>query len=655
MNPVVAKIRHIADSVANLVSGLGTAKDKNYFNTFSFIDPPKQQLDAAYRGDWIARKVVDIPVEDATRQWRSWQAEGSDIEDIEEVENSLNVRGKLSSAMKMARLYGGAILVMGLDGTGNPETPLDLERVKKDSLKFIHAVPRFAITPSQRVTDLMSPFFGLPEFYEAPSAVVVPGGTNSFGGNSSNRVHASRCVRLVGNEILDTALSADGWGDSVLTSVQEAILNAGIAGAGIAAVLNEMKLDIIKIPDFMENITTTEYTEKLKTRFTYANVAKSNINMLLLDKDEEWERIKADFAGTPDLLKLYLLIAAGAADIPVTRFLSQSATGLGATGEGDTRNYYDKVKSDQESKMTPAMATLDEVIVRSALGNKPDDVFYNWNSLWQLNDVEKADLAKKKAETYKIDVDTGLISDEALAKARQNQLIEDGTYPGLEKALEEAGNDGLDEPQPSPLDLIAAKNVAGIPANENAQQPPFAKKSGATIPPKKVATEKTKDGQPIFDSNEGLNDAQPRTLYVRRDVVNIAEFSAWAKKQGISLQDGLHVTLAFSRSPVDWMKVGSGWGMSESGQITTAPGGPRIVERLGDEGAVVLLFKNSELEWRHKEICEAGASWDYEEFQPHVTLFYDKEKKIDETKLEPFQGKIIFGPEIFEELKLEEA
>ena len=84
------------------------------------------------------------------------------------------------------------------------------------------------------------------------------------------------------------------------------------------------------------------------------------------------------------------------------------------------------------------MEKLDKAIVRSALGKSDDNIFYEWNSLWQMTDKEKADIAKQKADSAMVDVNSGLIPPEALAKGRINQLIEDGTYPGLEAAVEEA-------------------------------------------------------------------------------------------------------------------------------------------------------------------------------------------------------------------------
>jgi hypothetical protein len=62
----------------------------------------------------------------------------------------------------------------------------------------------------------------------------------------------------------------------------------------------------------------------------------------------------------------------------------------------------------------------------------------------------------------------------------------------------------------------------------------------------------------------GAKDAQPRSLYIRRDVLNGDEILRHYKKQGLEnlrAASDLHVTIMYSREPVDWMKVGSDdWG-----------------------------------------------------------------------------------------------
>ena len=143
-----------------------------------------------------------------------------------------------------------------------------------------------------------------------------------------------------------------------------------------------------------------------------------------------------------------------------------------------------------------------------------------------------------------------------------------------------------------------------------------------------------------------VGDAEPRTLYVSRNVLNADEIIAWAKGQGFKTTlpaDDLHVTIAYSRTPLDWMKVGESW----QGKVELAEGGPRLMEKFGE--ARVLLFKASELEWRHDAIKEAGASWDHPDYQPHISISYSPDSP-DLENVTPYQGKIILGPEIFAEV-----
>ena len=419
------------DTLQNLVSGLGTYKDKTIATSYVFNPLGVPQLEAAYRGDWIARKVVDIPAQDSTRMWREWQAESEQITKLEDLEREHDLQGKVNKAMTLARLYGGSALILGVEGAGTEKQELNLERVKQDSLKFVHAVHRWEIGAQEIDFDIKSKNYRLPLYYTIRS-----------GQGETIDVHWTRVIRFIGCPIPDPAQAIDGWGDSILQVVDTAIKGAGIVIGGIATLVQEAKIDVIKIPNLSERLSTKEYADKLAQRMSYANVIKSMNNALLIDSAEEWARIQTSFGGLHEILQNYLICAAGAADIPATRLIGQSPKGLNATGEHDTRNYYDKIKSEQNTVLRPAMTTLDEVLIRSALGSRPDEIFYEWKSLWQMNETEMADLAKKKADTFQIDVTTGLIDSNALRIGRENQLIEDGTYPGLEQTLldQEAGD-----------------------------------------------------------------------------------------------------------------------------------------------------------------------------------------------------------------------
>lgn len=143
----------------------------------------------------------------------------------------------------------------------------------------------------------------------------------------------------------------------------------------------------------------------------------------------------------------------------------------------------------------------------------------------------------------------------------------------------------------------------------------------------------------------------PRPLYVSRALLNTSEVMDWAKAQGFASTmpaDEMHVTVMYSKRPVNWFKMGE-WG-SYAGELIVPPGGPRLVERLGTDGAVALIFQSGELQWRHREMVDAGASWDYPSFLPHVTLTYDA-GDLDLAKVEAYQGRLVFGPERFEPIQ----
>lgn len=588
----------LGDRLINLVTQMGTGKDRSAHTMYGVVEMTQQQALAAYRSDWIARKVVDIPAFDMVRAGRDWQADAADIEKLEAYEAKLQLWPKLAKALKLARLYGGSAIILGM-GDPDPSQPLDVERVGADDLAYIHVASRYEVTAGQLNRDAGSPLWGEPEKY-----------TMSSSGRQLT-LHPSRVIPFVGAEVPDLAFS-QGWGDSILQCVDEAVKNAGLASSAIAALLQEAKVDVFKIPDFMANVGDPTYRQKVIDRISLAQQGKSINNGLLMDAAEEWHQKQISFSQLPEVLASYLQIAAGAADIPATRLLGQSPSGMNSTGESDLRNYYDRLAAEQSVYLRPRLERLDEVLIRSALGRRPPEVHFSFGPLWQISEKERADIFKTKADAARTIAGTGgesppLMPIDALSDALVNALVEDAHLPGLEAAMEEFGR----------------------------------------------LSEQAEPDEEAEVSALGLGDAAPRTLYVQRKLLNAAEFIAWAKGQGFETTtpaDDLHVTIAFSRVRVDWMKAGDTWSTDKSGKLTVQPGGARIVEMLGDKGDVVLLFNSSELSWRHEGIRrDAGASWDYPEYQPHVTITYAGQG-VDMTKVEPYRGKLEFGPEIFQEI-----
>lgn len=651
--PIADAVIH--DRLSDLMAGLGGRNDRSARTTW--MDPgltlTAADLSNAYRGDWIARKGVDIPAFDMIRAGRDWQADTADIEKIEAQEKRLGLWAKLLRAKKLARLYGGAVIILGV-AQGQPGQMIRPAALGAGALKYLHVVDRHRIHAGPINYDLNDPLFGEPRYWTL---------YNGTGGRLI--LHPSRVIPVQGADAPMYGSTGEFWGDSVLLAAQEAVINAGLAQSNVVQLITEAKVDIFKIKNLTAIAKDAAQSAALLKRFALAKEAKSTMNALVTDAEEEVDQKQIAFSQLPEVVQLYMSIAAAAWDIPATRFLSRSPDGMNATGTSDMLNYETRLSSEQELELRPVLDRIDAVAVPSALGAFPEEIHYDFAPLREMTEAEKAEIFNKKATAARTIVGTGgssveIIPAAAMSDALVASLVEDQTLPGLEAAIEKHGD--FAENEPTPEELAAAAGVAAqaqqSPANGNTPAPTqraandakvdavirevFADYRGTGLSPQRLAA--------IVQHR--LGDARPRPLYVRRDVVNWSEISRWAKAQGFAtLVDDPHVTLLYSRRPVDWMKMGESWNSDDKGNLTVKAGGPRLVEPLGDKGAVVLLFSSTELQWRHRNMVEEGASHDYDEYQPHVTLTYAAPPNIDLAKVEPYRGQIILGPEVFEEVK----
>lgn len=141
----------------------------------------------------------------------------------------------------------------------------------------------------------------------------------------------------------------------------------------------------------------------------------------------------------------------------------------------------------------------------------------------------------------------------------------------------------------------------------------------------------------------------PRSLYIKRPIANAATIVAWAKAQGLPttlLPADMHCTIIYNKAPVSWATV------PPAADTLTVPAlyGVRSVHPLGDDGAIVLQFESTELSARWRDLIAVGCRSSHPSFTPHITLTYDP-GEVDVSKIQPYQGRIEFGPEVFAEIK----
>lgn len=167
----------------------------------------------------------------------------------------------------------------------------------------------------------------------------------------------------------------------------------------------------------------------------------------------------------------------------------------------------------------------------------------------------------------------------------------------------------------------------------------YAKKDGTTVRP---------------HEDKRTRHAPPIPTYVSRKLVNAEELHAWALAAGfkdVVPADQMHCTVAYSPKPIYQDDI-----KPHAGQVDIG-GDARSVKTLGhsdNDHAVALSFDSDRLQQRWRHMIDCGAVWSHGhadgDYQPHVTISYSKQD-FDTTKLPPFAGKIVLGPEIVKELK----
>ena len=247
------------------------------------------------------------------------------------------------------------------------------------------------------------------------------------------QVHWTHFARFNGDKLPRRWMEqTQGWGDSVLRKCIEEINDMVAAKGGIAELMQEANIDVINREGLNDELSSDQ-DEAIINRYQLFSQMKSIFNMALLDGDEKLTRQTLNLSGVAPVIEQLMTWISGCADVPVTRMFGTSAKGMNATGEGDDKNYNHSISADQVSKLTEPMRTLDEVMVRSAVGRLPKSYDYVWNPLSLPNDLENAQseqLRSQKNQTY---LDMGVVTRSQI----QRELEASEEYQFQEHAIDE--------------------------------------------------------------------------------------------------------------------------------------------------------------------------------------------------------------------------
>ena len=439
-----------------------------------------RQLIRIYETSWEARKIVRIPVEDALRkQWQIENIPEPAIKILNKALERLNFINTLSRSLMLERLLGGCLSFLGLEA--NEDKPEKIYHPHEGAkLRFINAVPVSRISRAEWCTDPLSVHYMRPE---------------KFMVNGKN-VHVSRCLVWDGEPLFDPndfaltyyRANISGFGPSKLIPIWDDIVKAVGTRQAAYQLIQTNNAIIAAVQDLQDLSGTNPGKANLsKIREIAQNLSVYRATII----DGEKVNISqqgASFGSVPELLLVFIQVLSAASDIPATRFLGQAPGGLNATGESDLENYYNTIDSYQKRRIEPAVRRVCDIIGYNKIPGWEklrDKIEITFPPLWNLSELEEADLHAKHIDNALKLYEQGLISDEKLLQeinakkaltidldetdisvAEESEIADPGTTP-LQR---EKGTGGQNEAQGG---VLRSEGVSPREGVKNARESEF--------------------------------------------------------------------------------------------------------------------------------------------------------------------------------------
>lgn len=412
------------DSWQNALTGLGTNIDpltratqvstRNQWRN-------SQTLENLYYEDDICAKIVDKPLDAAMRQ--SWTPElpgaDSEAQDVKERAERIAKRARelkaderVVEAARWGRLYGGgAVLLAFGPESGDPGLPRSL--TVKPRLQALTVFERDELVPQRWYSSAMDPDYG-----HAATWSVFPKAITGYDAELGGVVHTSRLLKFEGLPASKMERQRqNGWSPSVLTRVIEPVRDFQQNWRSAGLILQQAHQAVFKLKGLISMIA--EQGNKVQKRMELINMARSVARAVIIDADSEsFDYHSASLAGIDTLLDKFAVRLSAAADIPMTILFGTSPAGMNATGESDTRGWYDTVQSLREQSLGPQLERLVRVIAADVGDPEPEAWVIKWPSLWQMSPTQEADYRSKVATTDDVYLRNQVVTPAEIAVSR---------------------------------------------------------------------------------------------------------------------------------------------------------------------------------------------------------------------------------------------
>lgn len=402
---------HREDGYVNLLNKYGTKQDNSEAYKFE-REPviPDMQLTGLYEGNGLFSKIIDTPAEEALKHGFDLNLKSDEVNAfVEDALDDLEWEEKAATAIKWARLYGGALIVMLIDDGRGLEEPVDWEHIR--SIDELRVYERSIVQPDSSslyqqdyggkgVGNRVSKF-GQPEYYYVSSIY------------GSFKVHESRCLVFRNGVLPEQTSNATYlfWGMPEYVRIRRALRETVTAHTDSVKLLERSVQAIYSMKGLASLLSTDDGENQVLKRLQLVDTSRGLLNSIAIDSEGENYDFKTfQFSGVKDVIDATCNMLSALTNIPQTILFGRSPAGMNATGDSDFESYYNFVEKIQRLMLKRNLRTLLDVVFRAGIASgdvaEEPDYKLEFKPLWSLSDTEQAAVDQTKAQTEQIKAQT---------------------------------------------------------------------------------------------------------------------------------------------------------------------------------------------------------------------------------------------------------
>lgn len=480
---------HREDGYVNLLNKYGTKQDNSEAYKFE-REPviPDMQLTGLYEGNGLFSKIIDTPAEEALKHGFDLNLKSNEMNAfVDEVLDDLEWDEKATTAIKWARLYGGALIVMLIDDGRGLEEPVDWEHIR--SIDELRVYERSIVQPDyaslyqqdyggKGVGNRVSKF-GQPEYYYVSSIY------------GSFKVHESRCLVFRNGVLPEQTSNATYlfWGMPEYVRIRRALRETVTAHTDSVKLLERSVQAIYSMKGLASLLTTDDGENQVLKRLQLVDTSRGLLNSIAIDSEGEQYDFKTfQFSGVKDVIDATCNMLSALTNIPQTILFGRSPAGMNATGDSDFESYYNFVEKIQRLMLKRNLRTLLDVVFRAGIASgdvaEEPDYKLEFKPLWSLSDTEQAAVDQTKAQTALVKAQTAqaYVDMQALDPTEVRRRLASDEEFDVEDIISEDDEDDLLQSllgtEPSTMSDVEAaqKNI------EQGQAPGGKEQSAAVVP-----------------------------------------------------------------------------------------------------------------------------------------------------------------------------